>query len=265
VAQIESTREPEENLAKAARTLRQARQAGASVLVFPEYFMSWGPGSHDREAMTAVARPVDGPFVERLRQMAGDAGMWIVGGVIESGSGTDGRPFNTIVVADQHGGLRATYRKTHMFDAFSYRESAAFFPGDRPFTPLTTPLGSTGLLICYELRFPEITRRQALLGATVLLAPTAWVAGPMKDMHWLTLLRARAIENGCYVVGAAQAGNEFAGQSAIIDPMGSILAQAGAEETVITAAIDTRQVERAREIIPSLANRRPELYAPETA
>jgi deaminated glutathione amidase len=260
IAQIESVRDPEDNLAKATAAVARARDVGAAMLVFPEYSMSWGPGRHDRAEMAAVAQPVDGGFASEMRAMARGAGMWIVAGMVEVNPETDGRPFNTVIIVDDRGELQGTYRKSHLFDAFRYRESDTFAPGKTPFHPLTTPLGCTGLFVCYELRFPEVARRQALAGATVLVVPTAWVAGPMKDMHWLTLLRARAIENGCYVVAAAQVGNEFSGQSMVVDPMGVITAQAGEEERVITAEIDNRRVEQVRSIVPSWRHRRPELY-----
>lgn len=260
VAQVTSVRAPEENLHKATTMAEEARKVHAEMLVFPEYFMSWGDGSHDRESMRAVAQALDGPFVRGLASLARRVDLWIVGGVIESGPGENSPPFNTTVVLDRQGVLRASYRKSHLFDAFDHRESETFSRGDRLFQPMDTPAGSTGIFVCYELRFPEVARSQAEAGATVLIVPSGWVRGPLKDMHWETLVRCRAIENGIYLIGAAQVGNEFSGQSLIVDPMGVTLAQGGETEGVIFARIDSRRVQEVRSLVPSLAQRRPDLY-----
>lgn len=259
IGQIESVRSAAENLAKVQGMVETADSMGAKVLVFPEYLMSWGPGKHGLDEMAEIAEPLDGPFVSSLRSLARNHGLWIVGGIIEAAPPSK-RPFNTTVVIDQAGTLRATYRKSHLFDAFGHCESDTFASGDTLFHPIETPLGQVGLFVCYELRFPEVARSQALAAATVLLVPSAWVAGPIKDLHWITLLRVRAVENGCYVVAAAQVGNEFAGQSVIIDPMGVTVAQAGETECVISGVVSPDRLQSVRNTVPSLAHRRPELY-----
>lgn len=258
IGQVESVRDPNANLEKARAAVEMAASADAKMIIFPEYLMSWGPGRHDREAMAAVAQRLDGDFVAALCDLARATGQWIIGGIIEANNG--GAPFNTTVVVDGSGRIAGSYRKSHLFDAFSYRESAAFSAGDRLLEPMETPLGCTGLFVCYELRFPEIARSLAKRGATVLIVPSAWVMGPFKDRHWHTLITSRAIENGCYVLAAAQTGNEFSGQSIVVDPMGTVAAEASEAEGVILADVDPARVDLVRDRIPSLMHRRPELY-----
>ncbi|HEV3311473.1 MAG TPA: carbon-nitrogen hydrolase family protein [Chloroflexota bacterium] len=260
IAQVQSVPEPERNLETAKAAVFEAERRAAVMIVFPEYFMSWRRGGHESGELARIAEPLDGPFVDRLSALARDARMWIVAGVIESARQSGERPFNTTVLLDGQGSLAGAYRKTHLFDAYSYRESDSFSCGNHLFQPIDTPVGRTGLLVCYDLRFPEVARQQALAGATCLFIPSAWVAGPTKDMQWSTLLQARAIENGCHVIAAAQVGNEYAGQSMIVDPTGVIVAQGGNDECVITAVIDPCRVENARAAVPTLANRRPDLY-----
>lgn len=260
IAQVQSNPAPERNLEKAKTAVSEAERRAAAMVVFPEYFMSWRRGGHEAGELDLIAEPLDGPFVDRLSALARVASMWIVAGVIESPCESGARPFNTTLLLDGQGTLAGAYRKTHLFDAYSYRESDSFGRGDQLFQPIDTPIGRTGLLVCYDLRFPEVARQQALAGATSLLIPSAWVAGPTKDMQWSTLLQARAIENGCYVIAAAQVGNEYAGQSMIVDPTGVIVAQAANDECIIVGEIDPHRVENAREVVPALANRRPDLY-----
>lgn len=261
LGQVESVRDPEENLEKARGVVAKAADRGADLVVFPEYLMSWGSGSHNRSSMSEVAQPLDGTFVSGLSEAATEAGVWIVAGIIESNPSGD-RPYNTTVVLDQGGRLRGSYRKSHLFDAFSYRESAGFRAGDKLFTPIESPVGCLGLFVCYELRFPEVARHAADNGANLLIVPSAWVAGPLKDLHWRTLITARATENGCFVAAAAQVGNEFSGQSLVVDPMGVSVAEGTERECVVYAELDPNRVAEVRQEVPSLRHRRPELYKP---
>jgi predicted amidohydrolase len=260
IGQVSSGPEPDENLQKARAQIAEASDRGALGIVFPEYLMWWNSDDRGPAATAEVAEPLDGNFVTSLQSAAAEFGMWIVGGMLESHSLSDPRPFNTTVVIDDRGTLVSSYRKSHLYNAFSYRESETIAPGDWLFEPIVTPFGQTGLFVCYELRFPEVARHEALKGSTVLLVPSAWVMGPLKLMHWRTLITARAIENGCYVVAAAQCGNGYAGHSLIIDPMGEAVVEAGDDEVVLTADIYQERVEQVRRIVPSLTDRRAELY-----
>lgn len=260
MGQVGSGPDPSENLEKALAQIAEARERGAVGIVFPEYLMWWNAEDHGPAATASVAEPLDGAFVTSLQNAAREFGMWVVGGMLESHSLSDPRPFNTTVVIDDRGSLVSSYRKSHLYDAFSYRESETIAPGDRLFEPIVTPFGGTGLFVCYELRFPEVARQEALQGATVLFVPSAWVMGPLKLMHWRTLITARAIENGCFVVAAAQCGNGYAGHSLLVDPMGEAVVEAGDDEVVLTGEVYQERVEQVRGIVPSLQDRRAELY-----
>ncbi|MGH3454342.1 MAG: nitrilase-related carbon-nitrogen hydrolase [Nocardioidaceae bacterium] len=160
------------------------------------------------------------------------------------------------VVIDPTGATVAVYRKIHLYDSFGFVESERLSAG--PLTPAVVDVGSfrLGLLTCYDVRFPEHARLLVDHGADVFAVPAAWVAGPLKEDHWTTLLRARAIENTAYVLGAAQCGPRYSARSAVIDPMGIIVAGAGEIEADVTAEITTERVAEARRRNPSLANRR---------
>jgi predicted amidohydrolase len=156
------------------------------------------------------------------------------------------------------------YRKLHLFDALGWRESAKIRPGELdPADPasalLTFDVGdlTVGVLTCYDLRFPEMSRALVDAGATLLALPAAWVAGPLKEAHWLTLVTARAIENTCYVAAAGQAPRDYAGQSVIVDPMGVPLARLGETDgAVAVAEVTAERVAEVRRVLPVLANRR---------
>jgi len=230
------------------------------MAVFPEYTMYWHRNRHGGHDFRSVAQPLSGAFVDGLAESARDAGVWVVAGVIESPDDPEGLAYNTTVILDSAGFLVASYRKSHLFDAFGYLESDDLAAGDRLFEPIPTPLGRAAVLVCYELRFPEVSRRLVLDGAEVLLVPSAWVEGRLKEQQWRTLVMARAIENACYVVAPGQTGNGFIGDSLIVDPMGLVLAEAGVEEDILVAEVDRSRVESARVAVPALAQRHPELY-----
>ena len=163
------------------------------------------------------------------------------------------RPLNTLVM---RGAAEAAYRKIHLYDSFGYRESDRLMAG--PPEPTVVPVGGwqVGLLTCYDLRFPELSRLLVDRGAEALVVPAAWVAGPRKVDHWTTLLRARAIENTVYVVAAAQPGPRYSGHSMVVDPLGDVLVEAGAGPEVLRANLDHATLTTARATNPSLANRR---------
>ena len=260
LAQVASEREPERNLDKARDFIQTARARGAQMVIFPEYFMSWGRGRHDRASMSDISQPLSGGFVTGLSELAKQHEIWLVAGMIESPSTEGDGPFNTSVAIAPDGLIATVYRKTHLFDAFDHHESEIFSSGSEPASLFKTPLGPAGLFVCYELRFPEVARSLTLAGAEILIVPSAWVNGPLKEMQWETLLRTRAIENCCYVLAPAQTGNEYTGRSMIVDPLGVVAASAGYEETLVVAEIDRKRIEAARNAVHPLTNRRPELY-----
>ena len=262
LAQVASSGEPEENLKKAEALVREARDRyRPDVLVFPEMFMSFFPWGTDPEKVLSAAQPLDGPFVTRMRALAKANGVWIVFGMNEAADDpAERRSSNTVVVLDGQGDLVAAYRKTHLYDAFGYRESELVKPGDRLFDPIDTPFGRIGLFTCYELRFPEVARDQRRKGADILLMPTAWAAGKLKSQHFHTLITARALENGVYLLACDQCGPDTVGESRAVDPMGVTVAAAGEREALIPVFTDTERVREVRRNVASFDQRRPELY-----
>jgi predicted amidohydrolase len=260
-AQLTAGPDPKDNLGKATRAAAQAAGRGARLVVFPELFMAWVPNYKEPGAFQAVAQPLDGPFVQGLADAARALDLWIVAGVIEKIADSEKRAHNTTVILNDQGELAGLYRKTHLFDAFGYQESRVIAPGDLLFKPIHTPMGLTGVFVCYELRFPEVARYQAVNGAEVLIVPSAWFSGPMKEQHWRYLAVARAIENTAYVIAANQVGPNFLGRSLIVDPMGVVLAEGTEIEGLIHADVDPERVAAIRNRIPSLSQRRTDLGA----
>ncbi len=260
LCQLVSSPRKAENLEAARLAIQGARSRGADVALLPEVFMAY-IGPRDPVTAAEVAEPVDGPFVAGLAAEARAQRLYVGCGIWEKAPGERARAFNTAVLLGPDGGLLLRYRKTHLYDAFGYRESDRIVPGDEAPGVARTPLGAFGLLVCYELRFPELARMVALAGADVLSLPAAWVAGALKEYHWTTLLAARAIENTIFVAGADQAGNVFVGRSRLVDPMGVTLAEGGEDPGVIVGDVDLERVTRVREKLPTLRHRRGDLYA----
>ncbi|MBL4954674.1 carbon-nitrogen hydrolase family protein [Neobacillus sp. OS1-32] len=260
IAQLTTSAEKEANLSKARTYIAKAKSFGADVVILPEYFMGLAT---PRNGILPVdlAEPLDGPFVTALRQAAAENHIYVVCGVYESKIGDEKRAYNTSVFINRSGELLHAYRKTHLYDAFNHKESDTIISGENPYTIVETEFGKIGLMVCYELRFPEIARQFALQEAAILFVPAAWVYGTLKEDHWETLIRARAIENTMFVFGANQVGNMYTGRSLIVDPMGVIVASGGEEETLILADIDVNRIERVREKLPSVRDRKPEFYS----
>ncbi len=241
------------NLETIAPLVREAGRQGAELIVLPEASMHDFGSAH--LPLGPVAQPVDGPFGTTIAELARETGAVVVAGMFEP-SGDHARPYNTLVAFGPAGDLLATYRKTYLYDSFGYRESDRLTPGDgAPVTVKTADL-TLGLMTCYDLRFPEFARALVDQQAEVLVVPAAWVRGPLKEDHWATLLRARAIENTCYVVAAAQTGPTYVGASLVVDPMGVGLAALGDETGTAVADLSPARLADVRRANPSLQNRR---------
>ena len=257
LAQIVSTPDPQHNLTLVEDGARRAAEAGAEVVVFPEATMccfgvKLGP----------VAEPLDGPWAERVRGIAAEAGIAVVAGMFTPAD--DGRVHNTLIATG--GGVEAGYDKIHLFDAFGFTESRTVAPGTKPVS-ITVGDVTVGLATCYDLRFPGLFQELAGNGATVVVVPASWGAGPGKRDQWDLLVRARALDSTAFVAACDQGdpttvGREAGkaptgiGASAVVGPLGTMLHQLGAEPGLLVADLDLDTVERARASVPVLANRR---------
>ena len=257
--------EVERNIDIAARLTRAAIDRGAAIVCLPEYFS--GVALKDGLLHPAAFEEARHPVLQAFADLARECRAWLLLGSLGVLAG-DGRIFNRGYLLDPQGAVAARYDKIHMFDVeltegAPLRESATIAPGDRAVLA-DTGFCTMGLTICYDLRFPHLYRRLAQAGAEVVAVPAAFtkVTG---EAHWHVLNRARAIENGCYVVAPCQHGTlpggaACFGHSLIVDPWGTVLAQAPDEETVISAELDRAWLEEVRRRLPSLSQRRPEAY-----
>ena len=215
--------EPAENLAALEEVA--ALPGEHDLVVLPEAFArDFGePGSD----LAPYAEPLDGPFVERLRQLSAGTGAAWLAGMFEAAD-DPARPLNTLVLAD--GDELTSYRKIHLYDSFGYRESDTISAGVVEPAPIKVHGFPVGLMTCYDLRFPELARTLVEQGAEALLVPAAWVAGDRKVEHWRTLLRARAIENTVWVVGVGQPAPRYTGHTMVVAPDGDVVVEADGDE-----------------------------------
>jgi predicted amidohydrolase len=251
----------ERNLRTAFHWVRTAAEQGARLVVLPELFSWRGTPA----ASAAAAESLEGRTVDALAHLAAETQVTLVAGSLLEAAGPDqALPFNTTVVFGPDGAQLGLYRKMHLFDLDVpggpvEKESERFQAGDQPVC-VSTPVGKIGLSICYDLRFPELYRELVRAGAEILVAPAAFTAHT-GAAHWEVLLRARAIENQCWVLAAAQAGpvasgTEVWGHSAVIDPWGSILDLRAGGEGLASAVLDRAFAREVRTQLPCLQNRR---------
>jgi deaminated glutathione amidase len=268
--QFTAARDYEPNIRVVSDLVRRARDAGADLVLTPENTGLMEPiGKLRREKARDAANH---PVLAALREVARETGAWLLlGSVAVDISGEPGiregerRLANRSYLIDAKGGIVAHYDKIHMFDVDlaggeSYRESNAFRPGGRAVLAETS-WGVLGMTVCYDLRFPQLYRALAQAGADFLAIPSAFTV-PTGKAHWHVLLRARAIENGCYVLAPAQWGEHAEGRrtygySLIVDPWGEVLADAAEGVGIVSAQIDLARIAEARRMVPSLKHDRP--------
>lgn len=245
-----------ETLTRLAREAAGASTPGPDLIVCPEAAMA-DFGKPDTP-LGPLAEPLDGPFVQSLGELAKELGTAVIAGMFEASSTDPDRVYNTLVAIGPDGELAGHYRKLHLYDAFGYRESDRLVPGEPAEPPVVVPVAghNVALLTCYDLRFPELSRRLAGAGADVLTIPAAWMRGPLKEDHWTTLVRARAIENTCYVAAAAQSGPAYTGRSMLVDPFGVQVAALGEQVGHCTGVVSAERIAEVRRINPTLAHTR---------
>lgn len=247
------------NLEAAERLIGEAAACGASLVALPEYFPLIG--ASDEVRLAARELPGTGPLQDFLARMAQRHGVWLVGGSIPLAGRDPGKVLNSCLVFDDQGRQVARYDKIHLFGftrgAEHYDEAATIEPGEKV-VAVDTPVGRVGLAICYDLRFPELFRAMGQVDLIVLPAAFTDTTG---RAHWEMLLRARAVENQCYVLAAAQGGQHPTGRmthgnSMIIDPWGDIVARMDKGEGVIAAELDPARIAEVRSSLPALAHRK---------
>jgi deaminated glutathione amidase len=259
VCQLNARTDQSANLKVARDLLERAAAAGADLAMLPEYVDYLGPAAEAPEP-----QPLDGEIGRFFSDAARELRMWVHAGSFHEAGPDAQHTYNTSQVFDREGNRVAVYRKIHLYDVeipgrVSYQESRTVAPGTET---VVVPVQDVvlGLSTCYDLRFPELYRRMAIAGATVLAVPAAFMMHTGRD-HWEVLLRARAIENQCYVVAAGQIGDHEPartcfGRSMIIDPWGTVIAQAPDAVGVTVADLDLQRLATIRAELPSLANRR---------
>jgi predicted amidohydrolase len=264
LVQLDADTDVAANIERATDLADRAAATGAELVALPEYLQYRG----DDAGFRASARPIPGPHTEPFAEIARSRGCWVLAGSTAETAPDPERPYNTSVLLDPEGELVARYRKIHLFDVAVDAgpvdtESARVTAGE---ALVMAPLGDDGavlgMTVCYDLRFPELYRSLALRGATIMSVPSAFTERTGRD-HWEVLLRARAIENGAWVVAPAQVGGvriPAYGHAMVVDPWGTVVAQASDGVGIVSAEIDLDRVTAVRRQIPALANRRPDAY-----
>lgn len=258
LAQISSGKKKDQNLKKSLAIAKKFESSPPDILIFPEYQML-NPSFDNQEETISASELLTEDFVNSFITIARDSRMNILLNVLERND-LHLKPFNTSVMLNDMGMIDGKYRKKHLFDAYSFRESKTFTQGYGPLNPFFTARFSLGVQICYDLRFPEAARLLRLKGANILSYQAGWFSGPRKLETWITFLKARAMENGAFVLGTAQTGEKFTGHSAIVNPYGDVVAEAGEDETNLTAELDLNLVEEYLHEVPVLKQRRTDIY-----
>ncbi len=259
VVQMCSSEDKQENLKKSIDFVHEAAGKNAHLVCFPEFQMAFSPSSQSANQLARIAETVKGNFVLTIAAAAKKNRIGVVVTIYEKSSKPP-HVYDTAVIINERGAIMSVYRKLHLYNALGFKESTKLMPGKSIVKPGKTPAGIAGLLICYDLRFPELSRILTIKGADVLIAPSAWVAGEMKEEHWQTMIKARAIENGSYIVAPDQVGNIYCGKSMVVDPFGIVLLDMGKREGMKIVDIDKTRINQVRSSLPLLKNRRTDIY-----
>ena len=259
VVQFKASTNKDANLKKILDYISKAAQNKAALVTFPEFMMFYTDSSQTPKQLANLAENIKDNFVNTIAKTAKQFRIQVIGSFYEKSNQKD-RVYDTSFVIDKTGKVISTYRKIHLYDALGFRESDKMTSGSKITKPVKTSIGKVGMMICYDLRFPEMSRSLAASGSEVLVAPSAWVKGDMKEEHWLTINKTRAIENGCYVIAPDQVGNIYCGRSVVVDPYGKILLDMKKKQGIGYVNIELKKIKQIRKVLPLLKNRRTDVY-----
>ena len=259
VVQFKASTTKETNLKKIIKFISQAAKNKAALVAFPEFMMFYTNSSQTSKQLASLAETIKGNFVTTIANTARENKIQVIGSFYEKSTKKD-RVYDTSFIIDRSGKVISTYRKIHLYDALGFRESDKMISGSKIAKPVSTSIGKVGMMICYDLRFPEMSRALAVSGSEVLVVPSAWVKGTMKEEHWLTINKTRAIENGCYVIAPDQVGNMYCGRSVVVDPYGKILLDMKKKQGIGYVNIELKKIKNIRKVLPLLKNRRTDVY-----
>lgn len=262
LVQMKSSVDKNKNLSYSLKLIGRAAQKKAQLICFPEFQMAYSPGEQKPETLHEIAEKINGDFISALSNSAKKNKINVVATIYEiiNTNKQNQKVFDTAVIINELGKIQSVYRKIHLYDALGFKESKKLLAGNIIEKPTRTSVGNLGLQICYDMRFPEISRILTVNGANILVSPSAWVAGFMKQEHWEIMLKSRAIENGVYVIAPNQLGNIYCGHSMVIEPFGATLIDMGNREGMEILDIDNSRIDTVRRTLPLLGNRRTDVY-----
>jgi deaminated glutathione amidase len=262
LVQMKSSVDKNKNLSYSLKLISRAAQKNAQLICFPEFQMAYSPAEQKPETLHEIAEKINGNFISALSNSAKKNKINVVATIYEiiNTNKQNRKVFDTAVIINERGKIQSVYRKIHLYDALGFKESKKLLAGNIIEKPTRTSVGNLGLQICYDMRFPEISRILTVNGANILVSPSAWVAGFMKQEHWEIMLKSRAIENGVYVIAPNQLGNIYCGHSMVIEPFGATLIDMGITEGMEILDIDNSRIDTVRRTLPLLRNRRTDVY-----
>lgn len=259
VVQFKADTEKQRNLKKIVEFIDKAAKRNAQLCTFPEFMMFYTSSSQSPMDLASLAETSDGEFVSTIANCAKENSIQVVGTFYEKSNKID-KVYDTSFLVNEKGKVLSKYRKIHLYDALGFKESKKLASGSKIVKPVKTSIGRIGMMICYDLRFPELSRILASAGADFLVAPSAWVKGEMKEDHWIAINKTRAIENGCYLVAPDQVGNIYCGRSLVVDPYGKILLDMKKREGIGIVKVSAARIKQVRNNLPLLKNRRTDIY-----
>ena len=260
LVQFKASVNKNQNLTRILNYIHKASKHGAELCAFPEFMMFYTTSSQSPSKLASLSETINGEFVNSITNAAKENRIQVVGTFYETSKKKD-RVYDTSFLVNKSGKIVSSYRKVHLYDALGFRESNKMIAGSKIMPPKQTSVGKLGMLICYDLRFPEMSRILVSAGSEILVAPSAWIQGKMKEDHWITINKTRAIENGCYIIAPDQVGNIYCGRSIVVDPFGKILLDMKKREGIGIVNISLDKVKQTRKLLPLLKNRRTDLYS----